>query len=197
MQSKLYRVIEGDDILKLSENKADAIVEGMINENDYIMLVAEEKMGKTILAQQLACSLTKGIPFLGTFDIPKPTRVWYFATEGKAEDLKDRFIRMNRGVPMDTSMLKLIPSSFRFNTPEGLKSLSNLIEEYKDELPKVIIIDALYRAIKGSIRNDDIVNEFHHTIAWLIEQCDCAVVLVHHMTKPQRTPTGQYMERSD
>lgn len=197
VQNKLYSIIEGEDILKLSESKSQPLIEGVLYENDYILWVAEEKTGKTIIAQQLACALTSGTPFLGSFDVKEPCNVWYFPTEGKTEDLKDRFIRMNRAVPLDINRLKIIPTSFRFNTKQGIESLEEIIRERPAELPKVIIIDALYQAIKGSIQKDDIIIEFNHTVRWLIRNCDCAVVLTHHMTKPQRDKDGKYFTRSD
>lgn len=198
MKNKLYDIIEGNDILTLNEAKANAIVEGIIYPNDYVILVAEEKVGKTLLAQQLACNLTTANAFLGIFDIVKKNKVWYIATEGKSEDLKDRFIRMNKIQPLDTSYLKLIPTFFRFNTEEGARSLTELVIRFKEDRPDVVIIDALYRAIKGSIKNDDVVNDFHFRVGWLMKQLDCAVFLVHHMTKPQRNQVdGSMFARSD
>ena len=198
MEHNLYEVIEGENIFKLSENKAEPLIEGMLHENDYVLLVAEEKIGKTIFSQQLALSLTMGKSFLGIFDIPKPLKVWYIATEGKTEDLKDRFIRMRQQVESDSSNLKLIPTAFRFNTETGIKCLKELIDRYKDNYPKVIIIDCLYPAIKGSLIKDDVVGEFNHVIRFLNRVLDCAVILIHHMKKPQRNQSdGKIMERTD
>lgn len=197
MKNKLYEVFRGDDIITLSDEKQEPIIDGMLYHNDYVMIVAEEKTGKTIMAQQIACCCTTGSPLLGIFDIPKPVNVMYIATEGRAEDLKDRFIRMRNGVGLDTSKIQLISSSFRFNTQEGIQSIKELIEMSADVMPKVVIIDALYRAIRGSIKNDDAVNEFQHIIGWLIMQLDCAVILVHHLTKAQRNQEGNYVPRTD
>lgn len=196
--NKLYDVVEGQDILTEDQENKDPIVEGLLYPEDYIMIVAEEKMGKTIISQQLTCNLSKGEPFLGVFDVPKPVKVWYFATEGKKRDLKDRFIRMNMAVEIDTAMVKLFPTRFRFNTSEGMASLREIVAERQDCLPDVIIIDALYRAVKGSIKDDQSVNEFHDVMGWLSKQCNnAAIILVHHMTKPQRGIDGQYFSRSD
>ena len=162
------------------------------------MIVAPAKMGKSILAQQLACSLTNGAPFLDTFEISKPVTVWYFATEGKDEDIKDRLIRMNKVIPINPDRFLLFCSAgLRFNTRPAQKIIKDLLEQYKDRLPKVIIIDALYRAIKGSIKDDDTVNEFHHVVGKLADICDSAVVFVHHMKKPQRLMDGSFGDRSD
>jgi hypothetical protein len=197
MESKLYKIIENEFILNPRESKSKPIIEGMLYEQDYIMLIAEEKAGKTILAQQITCCLSNATPFLGIFDIPEPVNVWYFATEGKAIDLQDRFIRMNNVIKMDVSKIKLIPTNFRFNTDEGFKCIREIMAMYKDNPPKVIVIDALYRAIKGSIQKDEPINELNYILSWIQAQCGCAIILVHHMTKPQRTNEGKYMERSD
>jgi RecA-family ATPase len=193
----LYKVIEKEELLKIDDTNSEPIIDGMLYQEDYIMLAAEDKMGKTILAQQMACNLTTGKPFLGIFDIPNPVNVWYFATEGKTRDLKDRFIRMSHYIDINTSRLKLIPTSFRFNTEKGIECLKELLVKYSNELPKVIIVDAMYRAIKGSLKDDESVNQFNSTIGWLQMQCGCSAMTVHHMTKPTRTNEGKINERSD
>jgi len=197
VKNELYNVVTGKDILTLSDEASNPLIEDFLFEKDYVLLVAEEKAGKTIFAQQIACCLTSGTPFLGSLEVPKPVDVWYFATEGKEDDLKDRFIRMSKGVDLNPDRLKLIPSRFRFNTREGRECLRALVNRYQDCLPKVIIVDALYRAVKGSIKEDEVVNDFHHIMGTLSHECDAAVILVHHFRKPTRDDTGTYVNRSD
>lgn len=197
MEQKLYKFYQGDEVFKLDDDTKEPLIDQILWKEDYVLLVAEEKMGKTILAQQMACALSSGTHFLDIFNVPKPVKVWYFATEGRANDLKDRFIRMRRGVSVDPKNLCLIPTFFRFNTKEGTESLTDIIQNYKHEPPQVIIIDALYRAIKGSLKNDDVVNDFHAVVGSIQHYFGCAVVLVHHMTKPQRSQDGSMYERTD
>lgn len=197
MEQKLYKFYQGEDIFKLDDDCKEPLIDQILWKEDYVMLVAEEKMGKTILAQQMACALSSGTPFLDIFGVPKPVKVWYFATEGRANDLKERFIRMRNGVSVNPVNLCLIPTFFRFNTKEGTESLTEIIQTYKHEPPQVIIIDALYRAIKGSLKNDDVVNDFHAVVGSIQHYFGCAVVLVHHMTKPQRSPDGTMHQRTD
>jgi hypothetical protein len=197
MEKKLYKVYSGEEIFKLDDDCKEPLIDQILWKEDYVLLVAEEKMGKTILAQQMACALSSGTPFLDIFNVPKAVRVWYFATEGRANDLKDRFMRMRNGVSVEPKNLCLIPTFFRFNTKEGTESLTDLIQAYKHEPPQVIIIDALYRAVKGSIKNDDVVNDFHAVVGSIQHYFGCAVVLVHHMTKPQRAQDGSMHERTD
>lgn len=197
LEKKLYKVIKGQDILTLSDDKTDPIIESILYPKDYIMIVAEEKMGKTIIAQQLSCNLTTGKPFLNIFDIPKPVNVWYFITEGKENDLKDRFIRMKNAIEIDTSRLTLIPTYFRFNTIIGEKIIEEIVNSNAGPKPDVIIIDSLYPAIKGSLRDEEVVNDFHFTMRQIQKELDCAIILIHHFSKRVRTPDGKIIERTD
>lgn len=186
METKLpFRVYRNNELLTIDKDKEIPIVEDILFENDYTMLIAKEKVGKSLLAMQLACSITSGEPFLDTFNVPKPQNVWYFATEGKDWDFKKRLINMSKGVKLDTSRLMGICSAgFRFNTPMGRDYVSYLITRNHDMLPKVIIIDALYMAIKGSLKDDEAVNQFNYEIRKFAEVCDAAVMIVHHSRRP-------------
>lgn len=189
----------GKDLMQLSQSKSKPLVEGFLFENDYVMIAAPPKIGKSLLVQQLTCALSSGEPFLDTFDVPNPVNVWYFATEGKDEDTKDRLIRMSHARPIDPNHIFLFCSAgLRFNTPFGLELLKG-VEKAWGELypPKVIVVDALYRAVKGSIKDDDIVNEFHQTVGELADKYDAAVIIIHHMKKPVYFESGNRQERSD
>ena len=174
-----------EELLTMQEDKQVPIVEGILYENDYVLLVSKPKVGKSILALQLASSISSGKDFLGTFHIPKPQRVWYFATEGKDEDIKDRLARIKQLVEIDPDNFVLFCSAgFRFNTDIGKEAIKYLTQEYKNELPKVIIIDALYLAVKGSLKDDDVINEFNYIIRGFAEYCDASIIIVHHTKKP-------------
>jgi archaellum biogenesis ATPase FlaH len=194
---KLYKIIRGQEILTVDDENIEPIIEGILYPKDYTMIVAEEKMGKTIIAQQLNCNLTTGKPFLGSFNIIKPVKVWHFLTEGKENDIKDRYIRMSHGIDINVDNLTLIPTLFRFNTEDGIEALREIIEEGKNNRPDVIIIDSLYPAIKGSLRDEEVVNDFHHIIRAMQNELNCAVILIHHFSKRSRTPDGKIIERSD
>ena len=160
-------------------------MENLLYENDYTMLIAKEKVGKSILALQLACSISSATPFLNLFKIPIAQRVWYFVTEGKDWDIKQRLINMHMKVPINKDNLVLVCSSgFRFNSKLGMDTVQHLIANHRKELPKVIIIDALYMAIKGSLKDDQTVNDFTYCVRQFAEVCDAAVLIVHHSRRP-------------
>lgn len=199
MTRSILRGYTGKDLTTLSEAKAKPLVEGFLFENDYVMIAAPPKIGKSILVQQLTCALSSGEPFLETFEVPNAVNVWYFATEGKDEDTKDRLLRMSHALPIDTEKIFLFCSAgMRFNTPLGIKLLEQIEIQWGTLYPpKVIIIDALYRALKGSLKDDDVVNEFHQTVGALADRYGAAVIIVHHMKKPVYFEGGTRQERSD
>lgn len=194
----LYKIITGEDLLRIDPTKREPLVEGFIYKKDYIMLEAEPKVGKTILTQHLTNCMSKGEAFLGVYNIPKPLRVWYFATEGKEDDLKDRFSRMVKAVPMDCNNIFLIPTCFPFNTARGIQCLNEIMEKLKDLPPDIIIIDSVYRAIAGKLTDEAVINSFHHQMAILQNEFECAILLVHHLTKPSYDPaSGKKRDRGD
>ena len=184
----------GNDLLTLRADKQEPIIEGILFPNDYVLLISEPKIGKSILALQLAASISSGAPFLNTFKIPKSYRVWYFATEGKDEDIKKRLIEIKKMTPLNTDNFVLFcAAGFRFNTAIGRNGIQQLLGHYKTELPKVIIVDALYLAIQGTLKDDGVVNEFNYTIRQFAEKCDAAVIIVHH-TKKSTIVDGRFIK---
>lgn len=199
--NKLYEIIEGNALITPIEDNIEPIIDGILYPENQILISAEEKAGKTILSQQIACSLSTGTSLFGVFDVDKPHTVLYLATEGRKGELIDRFIRMSKHVPMAVENIKLVPINFRFNTDNGMNALKEIVSYYENRdgmYPDVIIVDALYRAVKGSLKEDDVVNDFYQAVGYLAKMCnDAGVIIVHHLTKPSRNKDGAYYSRND
>jgi len=194
------RTYRGEEIFQLSDTKLEAIVEGLLYENDTMMIVAPPKMSKTVFSVQLACNISSGTPFLGILDIPKPCRVLYIATEMKDEELKDRFIRTAKHVTTVPDNLILVctkGSAFKLNTQMGHTLMDILIQDIRANPPKVIFIDSVYKAFHGSLKDDDSVNEFLTEVDRISAEFDAAVVLVHHLKKASRDMYNNEHRASD
>jgi RecA-family ATPase len=197
---EFLRQYTGDKLLNPEVELSKPLIQDFLFENDYVLLVAAPKIGKSILAQQIACAVSSGESFLDTFDVPNPQKVWYFATEGKDADMQDRFLRMSKGVECNPDNLHLFCSAgLRFNTTKGANAVMELIKATpKDELPKLIVIDALYRSVKGSLTSDDVINEFHNIVGQIKDHCGAAVLIVHHLKKATRNiADGTYFKQGD
>lgn len=199
LEKKLYEYIEGNDILTIQEDNKVPLIEGVLYKGQYVMFTAEEKVGKTVLSQQLVCSLSSGTDLFEAFDIDRGYKVWYMFNEVRMDELKGRFIRMKNAVPLDTGNVTLIPFKFHFNTPAGMKQLDHIVKERKDNPPDIIILDALYKAVKGSLVKDDVVNDFNHTFSKFAHDLGgCARIVVHHLNKPSKDlEKGGFKARTD
>jgi hypothetical protein len=193
-----FRVYEGSGILQVSEEKTKPLVQDFLYEDDFVILMAKQKEGKSLVALQLMCNLSTGSPFLDTFEIPNPVRVWYFALEGKDNDTKRRMVHMTHKLKCDTNMVKIFCcDGIQFNTKVGMIMLSDILSKYKDELPRVIIIDPLYQAMAGSLSDDAIVRDFISKIRILSHICNASVIILHHSKRPFRLQDGTTKELGD
>jgi len=194
---KGIRVYTKETLLTISDTKSNAIVQDILFDSDMVLLIAKDKVGKSLLALQLAASISSGTKFLNTFEISSPQRVWYFATEGKDDDLRERLIRMNKKVLVNPTLFTLFCSNrFKFNMPESESVIRRLIQRYRNELPRVVFIDALYKGVIGSIKNDDVVTGFFDMMEIFREECHATIVIVHHSKRPIRYE-GQIIDEGD
>ena len=193
----LFTILIGEDIKNIPEDKNNFLIDGILRQRDYILLIAEEKIGKTILAQQMCCSLSSGTPFLGVYDVLKPSKVWYISTEGRKEDLQDRFVRMSEKIPTNFDNICFISTLFRFNTDDGVKEIDKITELLEDHIPDLVIIDALYMAVEGSLKDDNVINDINFTLAQLSDKLQCAIMVVHHMKKASKDKEGNEFSRTD
>ena len=193
-----FKVFEGSSLLTVPEDASEPIIEDILFKNDIVMLVAEDKQGKTIMATQMACSLTVGKPFLDVFDIPEPVNVWYFAHEGKEGSIIDRLIRTGNHTGYNEDRLKVFSApKLRWNDDHCKEGFDYLLEQYKEDLPKVIIIDPLYAAMAGDLNSNVSMGDFIHNVRCFAGECGASVILIHHMKKSQRDDKGNYYKRSD
>jgi len=195
---RLYSYVRGREILELEQDNREQLIEGMLQSGDYVLFTAEEKVGKTIFSQQLCCALSSGQSFLDTFDISRPCKVWYMFNEVRMGQIQERFHAMSHGLQINTDNITLIPFRFHFNTRTGHEQLQQIVHENQGEKPDVIILDALYKAIKGTLKDDNVVNEFNYTFSqFAFALGGCARIVVHHLTKPSKDAEGNYYNRTD
>lgn len=195
----LFREYSGSGIIDIKEEVYIPVVANIINKGDLVIMNGREKSNKSTFAMQLACNVSSGTPFLNTFTVPKAGIVWYFSTEGKDNEFRERIIRMRKIIPVNLDNVKLFCSSqFRINTDTGYNAISILLEQNKDHLPILIIIDSVYSCFSGSLKEDDTVRDFLGRIRWMCERCNgAAAFLYHHLKKPTQREGGGYYPATD
>jgi hypothetical protein len=188
--------LNGKEFLELKIEPRKWLVEGIIKEKDSVILVGNEKSGKSLFIFQLICSLTSGQPFIDTYAVTKPTKVAYFQLEGELEDSQDRMIRLSHTLELHPDLFHIyFYGPLELQSEERMEAVRETI--IKNGKPDILIIDPVYFAFSGSLNNDDIVRNFIGNIRKLKEQLDCAVILVHHTHKQRWATDGFQIDEGD
>lgn len=192
-----FGVYTGTELFQLELPRRKWIIKNILRERDSVVLVGGEKSGKSILVQQLMCSLTSGEhSFLDEYEVYKACKVTYVQLEGELSDTKDRLLRMTKNIDFDPSNFQIV-----FSEPLNLRDndqAMQLCEKIANQhIPDVLIIDPLYFAVSGKLADDEIIREFLGNIRQIKEFFGCAVILIHHTHKVKFDLKGKAVKEGD
>ncbi len=198
----------GSDFLTKEFPKREWLIENICRKNDSVILVGNEKSGKSLFVFQLLCSLTSCHPFLDLYNVPKPLKVVYIQLEGEIADSQDRMKRMIKTLDINSDNFHL-----RFSAPLNLEEKGfadglamDILKNFnpqgrvKDVLlvkPDIVIIDPIYFAFTGSLNEDKDVRAFLGNLRTFKDTLDCAIILVHHTHKTRLNYKGNVIEEGD
>lgn len=146
-----------DLIVAAQTSPPKPIVQGLLNESEIAGLHGAPEVFKTMFCLQLAESLASGAPLLGTWQVPKAQRVYFFETEMSVPALGLRLAKMfaHKTAPerihfADEARLR------KFRRAPDLKSKFALLSEWMDEVkPDVLIIDTANPFFRGKESPND------------------------------------------
>ena len=183
--SKLTGRYLARDLVTADLKGSSPLIENLLFERDNTILLGKEKSSKSILALQMACALSSGCPFLNSFNVPKPVDVVYLQAEGKLSGTRDNLLNMSRIVDVDLDRLMfLYYPSIPLDTKIGYTEIVSQINSWKR--PEVIIIDPLYMAMSGDLKDDVASRRMVENMRMLSETYQATLVLVHHAHRPVR-----------
>lgn len=182
----------------------ETIIENFLWKEDAAMLLGSEKAGKSILAQQMFCSILTGEPFLGKFEVKKPGPIVYLQCEGKRDEFVDRLnnISLSFNAPFDDSkFLHIFKKYCPLNIPVFMEAVFEKIDAQVKLWgcnPVAICIDSVYKAIDGDLNENRDVIGFTNAIDELISRYKSAILLIHHDAKEWRAEkSSETIERGD
>lgn len=160
------------------------LIEGLLHRGHVTFMAGEPGGGKSILATQLALSLSSGTRAFGSLAVEGPRRVYYLQLEGSYPDTIDRIRRMRTRVPILTQNL-----AWDFRT--GLNLLDNtqgaeiLIDLANWGEPDLLVVDPLYQAVFGELSAEMPTKALLRFIDVARARFpQMAILLVHHTRKP-------------
>lgn len=178
-QIKYYN---GEQLKSLEIVEPNDIIEGLIRETSFSMLVGEEGCGKSIFAMNLALTIaTAQDSFLG-YKIKKNGKVIYLNNELPFGECVSRFKKMiNLSKLNQSSRLQkfIIPNHF----PLLLDYKLALDVKCRKEKPILVIIDCLYWTHNNQENDNSEMKNLLRELMFLRDEHQMAILVIHHTKK--------------
>lgn len=183
--SKL-KSINISDLSNLDIPPVRYIVDKIILERGITILGGEPGEGKSLLALDLAISISTGSDFLGYKTTESP--VFYIDEENDLSLIKTRSKRLfngkNKKIEINNNLIiynfnNLIIS----NNKNNLVTIHDLIPDIEKFRPKLLIFDSLVRFIEGDENSSNDMKLIKDILTPIILKYDLSVLLLHHQKK--------------
>lgn len=180
----------------------EPVVDGLIWERDTTILLAKEKVGKSILGQYLALHLIAGEDFLGEMEIKNKCNVIYCQAEGKLAQTKQNFERMLKiitNAETDRLLLLYYPS-IAMNVEHEYQQVRKQIMAWNPPEAKntVFIGDSLYMMMRGDMKDDEASKGFIENMRKLGEEFQLTYLIMHHAHRDVRDQkSGNIIDEGD
>lgn len=176
-----YRLITIDEVMSNEFPQMEFKVKGILPESGIAVIYGKEKVGKTLLATQLAIDLARGTPFLGELDT-KGSRVAYVSTDMILEAFKDRLEKnalLGKPIRGLGDRFVFIRDSFKLDDKRDVEGLLASVMENNSD---VLIIDTLSSSMTGDENSSRDMQQVIEGMRMFTNE-GIAVVLVHHEGK--------------
>jgi len=194
--SKLNGRYLASELVKADLKGSAPLIMDILFERDNTVLLGKEKAGKSIFAMQMACALSVGGKFLGAYDVPKAVDVVYIQAEGKLANTQSNLLNMTKVIDADLDrILWLYYPSIPFDTPTGYDEIITQIASWRR--PEVIILDPLYMAMSGDLKDDVTSRKMIENLRKLADAFEATTVLVHHAHRQVRDQKGHDINEGD
>lgn len=158
---------------------------GIVVRGGKTVIFGEEKLGKSILAQQLGYCLSSGSAWVGF--TTAMTSAIVLQAEIPPKEFKDRFLLMDPHFPPGQFLgLASTLTPPKMDVDQGFKELLAICQKYH---PQVLILDPLYRFI--SIIEPLQLSRFYDRVDSLLSQFSgMSIIVVAHSRKKQHDDKG-------
>ena len=166
------------DALEEPPEQTAYIVDGMFPVGGVSLIGAKPKVGKSVLARNLAMSVARGEPFLDRACVQGTVIV--LALEEKRAEVINHF-RIMGG--LDES-IHLHTGAAPESTREGLTALGNIIAQYQ---PVLVVVDPVFKLVR--VKDSSDYAELTHALEPVVEmarQTGCHIAVTHHLGKMVR-----------
>jgi len=182
---KGYTLMTFEEMINSGIPKPATIVEHLIVEKGVTVFAATDGVGKSVLAQQLALSITRGVPFMGYFEIVNPRPVLLLNYELPDGQVVDRGIMQN-------THFSQYPVNHRLmiNTRDKKTIYADLWDDINTTITEnidwlrggVVLIDNMYSTSDKDLSNNRDCKDWLQNLETL-KWKDFSIGLIAHYTK--------------
>lgn len=160
------------------------LVDGLVPGEGITLFHADPRTLKTWIAEDVAIALASGMPTLTTLDTSGPVTVLYLSNEDGKRQTADRLRKLarGRGLPGIPDGLLLAIHAGAWLDEESWQA--KVITLAKREHVRVVILDPLRSLTAAVDKGPSDLQPFTRFLRLLIQASGCALILVHHDTKP-------------
>lgn len=184
MAEQLARAIEPVDWTGLwneGETNEEWLAEPLIPRGRQVAVYSPAKLGKSLLALDMAAAMAAGRPVLG-FPAGTPVTVLYLDLEMTRGDLRERLDDLGYGPGENLSRLVYfqLPSLPSLDTDRGGQVLDALVAKYR---PELVIIDTLGRVVDASEDRSDTYLKFYRCSGRRLKEQGVSLLRLDHAGK--------------
>lgn len=170
------------DLMAMSLTKSDTLIEGLIPTPGLTVLIGAKKAGKTVLAAQIALSITAGEALCGYYRIRRAGPVLFIEQDDPAGAASLKDIIERTPLPIADKPFRWLAGTDFVLGPDFLGALETEIRAHELRL---VVIDS-YTAIRGTRKSGgDVVKtegEDFRGLDTLGKRLGCAILLLHHIS---------------
>jgi len=181
-EPKTITPLTGAEVLEASTQKINYVVDKVIPERGIVVFAAPPGSYKSALALTMLLQGGEGKPFLDKFKVEEEFKGLFVDMEAGVVGLGTRLRQLMGGHDVETiKSLFLCDESILLDYPEVAEAtLGPIIEQ--NEI-KVVVVDAIVRAMVGDENAASDVRKVFATLRKLRDTYGVSFVLVHHLTK--------------
>ncbi|MFX0200810.1 MAG: AAA family ATPase [Candidatus Hodarchaeota archaeon] len=173
-------IVNAKEFIESKPEEKEMAIKGLLERGSLGFLFGQPKIGKSLLAFNLALEASKGGIFLDTFPIPKPLRTLLLIGEGSRRSHWNRLRKIAGSKGIQNDNLKLL-----FNRRLKLDQrpdVNQLIAVIKEHHIDFLIVDPLFRYFIGDEKEGADMAKLINNIG-LVQEKGVTVVIVHHVVK--------------
>ena len=184
---KGYNLIPITEALRLDIQKPAMIIEDILNERGNTLLTATDNVGKSMMANQIACCIATGTDFLG-YKVPKARKVALVQHEMENGEQLDRlklqtvrFLEMHRDLMTKNLSMHIIEDDENLMVTDQFEVIENTL--INDPDIEVMVFDNIGQSTTVAMTDPDAIRNELKRLKTICRKYGVAFLLVAHHNK--------------